>query len=135
MEVDMIVTSLADDILDSMHPRDVDGDGVVDDRGPLGNSGEALEPFLPDDERERRAKSAKHVRWAINVSFVPLNTSKVVLTRRRSTLPSTSCSSLLRVLQPFGLAPFRSSHLSLTRLWIFFALSLSGPPTDLWDGD
>lgn len=66
----MIVTSLADDILDSMHPRDIDGDGVVDDRGPLGNSGEALEPFLPDNERERRAKSAKHVRWAINVSAI-----------------------------------------------------------------
>lgn len=68
LEVDMIVTALADDILDSMHPRDTDGDGVVEERGPLGNSGEALEPFLPDDERERRAKSAKHVRWAINVS-------------------------------------------------------------------
>lgn len=64
----MIVTSLADDVLDSMHPRDTDGDGVVEERGPLGNSGEALECFLPDDERERRAKSAKHVRWAINVS-------------------------------------------------------------------
>ncbi|KAF1933526.1 uncharacterized protein M421DRAFT_199459 [Didymella exigua CBS 183.55] len=68
LEVDMIVTSLADDILDSMHPRDTDGDGVVEERGPLGNSGEALEPFLPDDERERRAKSAKHVRWAININ-------------------------------------------------------------------
>ncbi len=66
----MIVTSLADDILDSMHPRDTDGDGVVEERGPLGNSGEALDPFLPDDERERRAKSAKHVRWAINVRTV-----------------------------------------------------------------
>lgn len=70
LEVDMIVSSLADDILDSMNPRDTDGDGVVEQRGPLGNSGEALEPFLPDGERERRAKSAKHVRWAINVSSV-----------------------------------------------------------------
>ena len=101
----MIVTSLADDILDSMHPRDVDGDGVVDDRGPLGNSGEALEPFLPDDERERRARSAKHVRWAINVSIVPSIDSKVVLTHHRSMSASTSCCSLLKVLQPFGLAP------------------------------
>lgn len=70
LEVDMIVSSLADDILDSMHPRDTDNDGVVEERGPLGNSGEALEPFLPDDEREKRAKSAKHVRWAINVSVI-----------------------------------------------------------------
>lgn len=70
LEVDMIVSSLADDVLDSMHPRDTDGDGVVEERGPLGNSGEALEPFLPDEERERRAKSAKRVRWAINVSVI-----------------------------------------------------------------
>jgi hypothetical protein len=68
LEVDMVVSSLADDIVDSMHPRDTDGDGVAEDRGPLGISGEDLEPFLPEDERERRRKSAKHVRWAINVS-------------------------------------------------------------------
>ena len=66
-EVDMVVSSLADDIVDSMNPRDVDGDGVAEDRGPLGNSGEDLEPFLPEEERNKRAKSAKHARWAINV--------------------------------------------------------------------
>jgi len=64
----MVVSSLADDIVDSMHPLDTDGDGVAEDRGPLGTSGESLEPFLPEDEREKRRKSAKHVRWAINVS-------------------------------------------------------------------
>jgi hypothetical protein len=80
LEVDMIVTSLADDVLDSMHPRDTDGDGVVEERGPFGASGEALEPFLPDDEREKRAKSAKHVRWAINVSHhVLLSQYRVIL--------------------------------------------------------
>jgi hypothetical protein len=67
-EVDMVVSSLADDVLDSMNPRDTDGDGVAEDRGPLGTSGEDLEPFLPDEERDRRRKAAKHVRWAINVS-------------------------------------------------------------------
>ncbi len=67
----MIVSSLADDIVDSMNPRDTDHDGVAEDRGPLGNSGEDLEPFLPEGEREKRAKSAKHARWAINVSFNP----------------------------------------------------------------
>jgi hypothetical protein len=35
----------------------------------LGNSGEELEPFLPEEERDRRARSAKHARWAINVSL------------------------------------------------------------------
>ena len=53
-----------------MNPADPDHDGVAEDRGPLGISGESLEPFLPEDERERRAKSAKHVRWAINVRSV-----------------------------------------------------------------
>ncbi|OAL02552.1 hypothetical protein IQ06DRAFT_245103 [Phaeosphaeriaceae sp. SRC1lsM3a] len=70
LEVDMVVSSLADDIVDSMHPRDTDGDGVAEDRGPLGISGETLEPFLPEDERERRRKSAKHVKWAININVI-----------------------------------------------------------------
>ncbi|KAH7074673.1 hypothetical protein BKA63DRAFT_319118 [Paraphoma chrysanthemicola] len=70
LEVDMVVSSLADDVLDSMHPRDTDGDGVAEDRGPLGTSGEDLEPFLPEEEREKRRKSAKHVRWAININVI-----------------------------------------------------------------
>lgn len=65
----MVVSSLADDIVDSMNPRDPDHDGVAEDRGPLGLSGEDLEPFLPEEEREKRRKAAKHVRWAINVSL------------------------------------------------------------------
>jgi cation diffusion facilitator family transporter len=69
-EVDMVVSSLADDIVDSMNPRDTDGDGVAEDRGPLGNSGEELEPFLPEEERDRRARSAKHARWAININVL-----------------------------------------------------------------
>jgi hypothetical protein len=28
-----------------------------------------LEPFLPEEERDRRARSAKHARWAINVGL------------------------------------------------------------------
>jgi len=70
LEVDMVVSSLADDVVDSMHPRDTDGDGVAEDRGPLGSSGEDLEPFLPEDERERRRKSAKQVKWAININVL-----------------------------------------------------------------
>lgn len=65
----MVVSSLADDIVESFHPQDTDGDGVVEERGPLGDSGGDLEPFLPEEEREKRRKSAKHVRWAINVCF------------------------------------------------------------------
>lgn len=68
-EVDMVVSSLADDIVDSMDPRDPDHDGVAEDRGPLGISGEDLEPFLPEEEREKRRKDARSVKWAINVSI------------------------------------------------------------------
>jgi len=28
-----------------------------------------LDPFLPEDERDRRRKSARQVKWAINVSI------------------------------------------------------------------
>ncbi|KAL6160256.1 hypothetical protein ACJQWK_09423 [Exserohilum turcicum] len=66
----MVVSSLADDIVDSMNPRDPDHDGVAEDRGPLGLSGEDLEPFLPEEEREKRRKAAKHVRWAININVL-----------------------------------------------------------------
>jgi hypothetical protein len=92
MEVDMVVSSLADDIVDSMNPQDPDHDGVAEDLGPLARTGGNLEPFLPDDERERRRKSAKHVKWAINVGLhVALSVSR--LTSVRSTYSSTSCCS------------------------------------------
>jgi hypothetical protein len=94
----MIVSSLADDIVDSMHPRDTDGDGVAEERGPLGSSGEDLEPFLPEDEREKRRKSAKHVKWAINVSLDRCDTSHSTLTALpRSTSSSISSSSQPKV--------------------------------------
>lgn len=67
-EVDSIVSFLADDVLDSMAPRDLDHDGVAEDRGPLGFSEENVECFLPDNEREKRRKAARNVKWAINVS-------------------------------------------------------------------
>jgi len=70
LEVDMVVSSLADDIVDSMHPRDTDNDGVAEDFGPLGTSGEHLDPFLPEDERDRRRKSARQVKWAININVL-----------------------------------------------------------------
>ncbi|KAJ4353708.1 uncharacterized protein N0V89_005438 [Didymosphaeria variabile] len=70
LEVDSIVSTLADDVLDSMGPRDLDHDGVAEDRGPLGASDDRVECFLPDDERERRRKSASHVKWAININVV-----------------------------------------------------------------
>jgi len=107
----MIVTSLADDVLDSMHPRDTDGDGVVEERGPLGNSGEALECFLPDDERERRAKSAKHVRWAINVSSENRKFAGIRLMNGRSMSVSIYSYWLRKASQQSGPARSLSLHL------------------------
>lgn len=63
----MIVTTLADDVLDSMNPRDLDHDGVAEARGPLFSSEENVECFLPDDERERRRKADRNAKWAISV--------------------------------------------------------------------
>ncbi|KAF2659048.1 hypothetical protein K491DRAFT_226519 [Lophiostoma macrostomum CBS 122681] len=66
LEVDMIVMSVADDVLDSMAPRDLDHDGVAEERGPLHDTEENIESFLPDDERERRRKADRNAKW-INV--------------------------------------------------------------------
>lgn len=70
LEVDMVVTTVADDVLDSMGPRDLDHDGIVEQRGPLHSSAGNVECFLPDEERERRRKSARHVKWAININVI-----------------------------------------------------------------
>jgi cation diffusion facilitator family transporter len=70
LEVDMVVQSVADDVLDSMGPRDPDHDGVAEERGPLGTSEERIEDFLPDQEREKRRKAARNARWAININVI-----------------------------------------------------------------
>lgn len=64
------MSTVADDVLDSMNPQDLDHDGVVEDRGPLGVSDEGIECFLPDEEREKRRKSARNVKWAININVI-----------------------------------------------------------------
>ena len=67
LEVDTIVTSIADDVLDSMNPQDLDGDGVAERRGALVDAGERIEGFLPDEEKEKRRKAQRSAKWAINV--------------------------------------------------------------------
>lgn len=132
----MVVSSLADDIVDSMHPLDTDGDGVAEDRGPLGTSGESLEPFLPEDEREKRRKSAKHVRWAINVSHdilqwpIAIPDSDPV----RSMSLLTSYCWPQKVSQPSGQTPSRSSHRSSTPHSTSCARSSSGQRIGWWGG-
>ncbi|KAF2728937.1 hypothetical protein EJ04DRAFT_580982 [Polyplosphaeria fusca] len=70
LEVDMVVMSVADDVLDSMNPQDRDHDGFAEERGPLYSTEENIEVFLPDDERERRRKAARNAKWAININVV-----------------------------------------------------------------
>jgi len=66
LEVDALVLALSDDVVDSFDP-DADRDGVVERRGPLQGSGGAVEEFLPEEMRERRARDEKYAKWAINV--------------------------------------------------------------------
>lgn len=70
LEVDMVVMSIADDVLDSMNPQDLDGDGIPERRGALADSGERVHEMLPDDEKEKRQKAERHAKWAINVNVI-----------------------------------------------------------------
>lgn len=65
-EVDSLVWSLADDVLDSMNP-DADHDGIVERETPLKGTGDDLESFLPPEEREKRAKGHRLAKRAVNV--------------------------------------------------------------------
>lgn len=68
LEVDTLVLALADDVLDSMHPEDLDHDGVHERGGPLRDTNESIEPFLPQAERDKRIKARRRSRWAININ-------------------------------------------------------------------
>lgn len=67
LEVDTLVMSMADDVLDSMNPQDIDGDGVAEIGGALKNTKGDIHPLLPEDEREKRKTGEKRAKWAINV--------------------------------------------------------------------
>lgn len=68
LEVDALVMAMADDVLDSMNPRDFDHDGIAEAGGALQATSESVEPLLPEDEREKRRKARRNAKWAINVS-------------------------------------------------------------------
>ena len=70
LEVDALVESMADDVLDSMNVQDTDGDGVPEMSGKLKRTGGDIEPLLPEDERERRAQGEKRAKWAININVI-----------------------------------------------------------------
>lgn len=66
LEVDTIVRTVADDVMESFDPHDDDNDGRVE-RGVLQQNDNDVEAFMPDDVREKRAKDSKYNWWAINV--------------------------------------------------------------------
>ncbi|KAL8726182.1 MAG: hypothetical protein Q9181_006153 [Wetmoreana brouardii] len=70
LEVDTVVMSIADDVLDSMHPQDLDGDGIEERRGALHDTGDRIHEMLPDDEREKRRKAERNAKWAININVI-----------------------------------------------------------------
>ncbi|KAF2838338.1 hypothetical protein M501DRAFT_956775 [Patellaria atrata CBS 101060] len=70
VEIDHLVMSLADDILDSMNPQDMDNDGICESGGALQRVNESIEPLLPDDERQRRRKGRRNARWAVNINVI-----------------------------------------------------------------
>lgn len=72
LEVDTLVMSMADDVLDSMNPQDADGDGVAEIGGALKNTKGDIDPLLPEDEREKRRTGEKRATWAINVRSLSL---------------------------------------------------------------
>lgn len=68
-EVDAIVRTVSDDVLETLDPHDNDGDGVAERGGGLYNHGEDVASLLPEDTQERRRTAEKHARWAINVGL------------------------------------------------------------------
>ena len=69
LEVDAIVTAVADDVLESMDP-DPDNDGDQERGGGLQSMGGNIYAFLPDEEKERREKSEWKAKWAININVI-----------------------------------------------------------------
>lgn len=66
-EVDSLVCSLADDIIDSTNP-DADHDGIIDSNAPLYSVDHDLEAFLPDEERAKRHQNSRVAQRALNVN-------------------------------------------------------------------
>ncbi|KAF3766821.1 hypothetical protein M406DRAFT_350276 [Cryphonectria parasitica EP155] len=69
LEVDSVVRSIADDILESFDP-DRDHDGILEHGGTLQAQNEDVEAFLPEEERTKRSKAERSAKRAINVNVV-----------------------------------------------------------------
>ena len=88
LEVDAIVTAVADDVLESMDP-DPDNDGDHERSGGLQTMSGNIASFLPEEEMEARGKAEKKAKWAININVlanIALVIAKLVATTQSSSL-------------------------------------------------
>lgn len=69
LEIDAIVTALADDVLESMDP-DPDNDGDHERTGGLQTMSGNIWTFLPEEEQQRRKNSEWKAKWAININVI-----------------------------------------------------------------
>lgn len=69
LEIDAIVTAVADDVLESMNP-DPDNDGDHERGGGLQTMSGNIWTFLPEEEKKRREKSELKAKWAININVI-----------------------------------------------------------------
>lgn len=88
LEVDSVVRSIADDILESFDP-DRDHDGLLEHGGALQAQNEDVEAFLPQEEREKRSKGERDAKRAINVRQTILPPIDFPLDAREETKPIT----------------------------------------------
>lgn len=135
LEVDTLVKHLADDIIESFDPLDHDGDGIPDGNDvPLASEANNIEPFLPQDEREKRAKSKKYARWAIYVSAAIQLTVLCAKLRERSTSWPTSVFLRPRLLLSSTLRLSRWLLRQSIAPWTYSVRSSFSERTDLYRG-
>lgn len=70
LEVNALVRALADDILESFDPRDDDRDGIAEEGGALQDTQGYVEPFLPQEEQDKRRLGRRNAKWAININVI-----------------------------------------------------------------
>nr|OQO26190.1 hypothetical protein B0A51_08302 [Rachicladosporium sp. CCFEE 5018] len=88
LEVDAIVTAVADDVLESMDP-DPDHDGEDERGGGLQTMAGNIASFLPQEEQEKRRAAEKKAKWAININVIAniiLLTAKLVAATQSGSL-------------------------------------------------
>jgi len=100
LEVNAIVKALSDDILESFDPRDDNGDGIAEAGGALQDTQGCVEPFLPQEEQDKRRLARRNAKWAIYINV----TANIILLIAKG-VAALSSSSLSLVASLHG-GPF-----------------------------